>query len=200
MIIYGSRVVHIKSVNPKSIVCPSCGSVGATLLGTYRSHIHIFWIPLLPLNRIGVAHCANCKTEIRKRNMTDEMKKEYQYLKSESRGPIWQFSGVFLILLIALFVNINAYLTKQKEAEYINNPSVGDIYELNMGYKRYSTAKVIEVKKDSLCIVYNIYETNMSSGISDINTEENYSNDIYVISLNDLQYLYSEETIYRIIR
>ena len=60
MIIYGSKAVHLKSAQPPTAVCPSCGQTGTTVLTQgYSKHAHVFWIPLFPIGRIGRDHNVN---------------------------------------------------------------------------------------------------------------------------------------------
>ena len=99
---------------------------------------------------------------------------------------------IAVIAVIAYFASVQ---DKKSERDYIASPEVADVYtvELDNGY--YSTLKVTEVTQDSVFIQPNNYETNKMSGISDIDEEEKYSDEIYVMSKQDLIDMYEEGNI-----
>ena len=88
MIIYGSRAVHLASAQPTSITCPSCGTQGSLVISTFRRHAHIFWIPLFPIGKTGVSQCQHCKQVMKVKEMPNNIRKEYEYVKDEKRGPL----------------------------------------------------------------------------------------------------------------
>lgn len=100
MIIYGSKAVHVKSTQPKTITCPSCGTKGSLVLSLYRKHAHIFWIPLFPIGKKGVSQCQHCKNVLEYKDMPAPIKEEFKILKSEAKGPIWQYAGLVLIAIL----------------------------------------------------------------------------------------------------
>src|SRR5688572_9067139 len=139
MIIYGSRPVHLKSGQSPTLVCPSCGQTGTIFLSAYSKHAHIFWIPLFPIGRFGVSQCQHCKQVLETGAMPHELRREYDNLKAETKVPLWQFSGLGVIAAIIVFATYASGEDKKKEAEYLANPAVGDVYRYNTESKQYST-------------------------------------------------------------
>jgi hypothetical protein len=127
MIIYGNKPVHLKSVQPPTLVCPSCGQTGTIVISAYSKHAHIFWIPLFPIGRLGASQCQHCKQVLELGAMPHEIKREYSNLKAETKVPLWQFSGLGLVAVIIAFTIYSSGEDKKKEAEYLANPVVGDV-------------------------------------------------------------------------
>jgi zinc-ribbon family len=200
MIIYGSKAVHLKSVQPSTVVCPSCGQTGTTVLSTYSKHSHIFWIPIFPFGRMGVSQCQHCKHAIADSKLPHELKREYNNLKAETKVPIWQFSGLGVIAIMAIFISYSSGESKKKEQEYVANPVVGDIYKYKTEKAHYSTLKVISVSADSVFVSPNEYETDKMSGVYKIDKEENYADFSYGISKGDLKQMHTDADIYEIDR
>lgn len=200
MIIYGTRAVHLKSAQPQSIVCPHCGQADTTILSTYSKHAHIFWIPLFPIGKVGYSMCTHCKQTLEYKDMSRDLQQQYNNLKAETRVPIWQFSGLGLI---AVFIAFGAYSSGQEEKnrlEYVANPLAGDVYKYKTDDKSYSTLKVISVSADSVFVSPNKYQTDKMSGIYKIDKAENYPDEAYGISRNDVKQMLSDNDIYDIDR
>lgn len=200
MIIYGSSSVHLKSAQSKTAVCPGCNTKGSLVFSVYSQHAHIYWIPLFPFGKTGGAQCPLCTYSAVGKKMPTEIKKEYDYLKYETKTPVWQFAGLgILLLLISSIVYIGKTHDK-KEMAYITSPTVGDVYEYETPDKTYSTLKVVEISGDSIYLSPNMYETNKRTGIDQIDIDENYSASVYGLLKHDLKSKYDEGTIYGIIR
>lgn len=201
MIIYGHRAVHLKTIQPNHLVCPNCGSKGTIQLSVYRRHAHVFWIPFFPIGKKGISQCQHCKHVMEVKEMPEDVRRAYNELKSESRGPIWQFTGLFLL---ALLFPLGAWFSSQEkktERSYIQSPQVGDVYEYKIESNRYSTFKVMELKQDSLVVVHNEYETDKASGTNDINKEENYDKgEWYSIPKSSIREMYEKGEIFDVNR
>src|SRR5689334_13714031 len=126
MIIYGTKPVHLKTVQPSNVVCPHCGQTGTTMISAYSKHAHIFWIPLFPIGRVGVSQCQHCAQALNDAGMPHELKREYANLKAETRAPLWQFSGLGLIAVLIVFATYQSGENSKKQLEYVANPAVGD--------------------------------------------------------------------------
>src|SRR6187402_2989521 len=175
MIIYGSKPVHLKSVQSPTLVCPNCAQTGTVVLSAFSKHAHIFWIPVFPIGRMGVSQCQHCKQVLELKAMPHELKREYDILKAETKVPLWQFSGLGVIAVIIAFATYSSGEDKKKEAEYLANPVAGDVYRYKTESKQYSTLKVVSVSADSVFVSPNGYETNKMSGIYEIDKAENYA-------------------------
>src|SRR5689334_11457267 len=195
MIIYGTKPVHLKSAQPSTTVCPSCGQTGTIVLSAYSKHAHIFWIPLFPIGRLGVSQCQHCKQALDDAAMPGELKREYNNLKAETRVPIWQFLGLALIGLLAIWITYNSGEEKKKQLGYVANPAVGDVYKYRTENRSYSTLKVTSISADSVFVSPNNYESDKASGVYKIEKEENYADFSYGISKEDLKKMHAEDEI-----
>ena len=109
MLIYGTKAVHLKTEELKNSICPSCGTQGSLILSVFRKHAHVFWIPLFPIGKKGMSQCQHCKNLLEPKEMPETIKREYDNLKNKVKGPIWQFIGLVLIVLLFIWVDqINA--------------------------------------------------------------------------------------------
>lgn len=200
MIIYGSKVVHLKTVNSKTATCPSCNTKGSINISVFRRHAHIFWIPLFPIGKKGMSECSHCKNVLKTKEMPERIKNEYLQLKSDTKGPLWQFAGLALIIV---FIAWGIYTSEEQnklEKVYINAPKKGDVYKYKIKTGVYSTLKVVNVTKDSVFVSPNDYEINSMSKIYKIDKSENYPDYSYGISNNELKNMYESGKIYGINR
>ncbi|WP_242204255.1 hypothetical protein [Aestuariivivens insulae] len=204
MIIYGAKDVHLKTVKSTTGICPNCKIKGELSINIFRRHAHIFWIPLFPLWKKGISECSHCKKVMKYREMPESVKLEYQNLKIKTKGPIWQFIGIILIIVLALGVTaMNKFGSKsyQKEKlELFASPLKGDVYEYEIRTGKYSTLKVKHVSADSIFFSPNNYESSSLIRLYKINKEENYSDKIYSMSREKLKAMYTKGKIFGVKR
>ena len=103
MIIYGSKLAHLKSEQSRNTTCESCDSKGTVVFSVFSKHVHVFWIPLFPVGKKVFSECLHCKKVLKTKEMPNDFKQEYKIIKSDSKVPVWQFSGLILIVLIILW-------------------------------------------------------------------------------------------------
>ncbi len=200
MIIYGWRSAHLHTAKSQTAVCPSCNTKGSTIISVYSKHAHIFWIPLFPYGKTGVTECQHCKLVMKKKEMPDDIKSEYNNLKGDHKPHIWQYAGLLLIsFLVVWFIYIGKQ-GKKMDQEYLVAPAIGDIYEFKTESGYYSTLKVMQVTADSVIVAPNDYEIEKKSRIYKIDKEENYPEYTYGISKTDLKKMYDSKEIYDINR
>ncbi|WP_109302119.1 zinc-ribbon domain-containing protein [Aquimarina sp. AU474] len=195
MIIYGGKAVHLKSVQSKTGICPSCKTQGSLLISVFRKHAHVFWIPLFPIGKKGISQCQHCKNVLKTNEMPKPIKREYDNLKNRTKGPIWQFSGLGIIVILMAWGSYASAADKKQESEYITFPKEGDIYEYKIKTGSYSTLKVISVSKDSVFISPNEYEISKITKIHKIDKPENYAEFSYAISKNKLKEMYDSKEV-----
>jgi len=200
MIIYGSKAVHLKTAQFKTGTCPSCGTQGSLTISVFRKHAHIFWIPLFPIGKKGASQCQHCKNVLETKEMPEPIKREYENLKNETKGPIWQFAGLGIIAILIAWGNYASGEDKKLELEYIKSPQIGDVYEYKIETGSYSTLKVVSVTNDSVFVSPNEYEISKMSKIYKIDKSENYSNLSYGISNNKIKEMYDSGKIFDINR
>ncbi|MDO5664216.1 MAG: zinc-ribbon domain-containing protein [Bacteroidia bacterium] len=201
MIIYGTRAAHLKSARPPHLICSNCNTQGSTTLSVYRQHAHIFWIPLFPLGRKAASQCQHCKQVLEGHQITGEARSEYERLSREARGPIWQFVGLFLIIVFAILATFTNNAEKKADKQFMDNPEVGDVYRYKTESGNYSTMKVAIIEADSIIVYQNEYENTKMSAVHTIEKEENYSEDnMYIFAKQALQEMYEKGEIYDVVR
>ncbi len=200
MIIYGSKAVHLKTVQSKASTCPSCGTQGSLAISVFRKHAHVFWIPLFPIGKKGISQCQHCKNVLETKEMPEPIKREYENLKNETKGPIWQFAGLGLIAILIAWGNYRSGEDKKVELEYIKSPQIGDVYEYKTETGSYSTLKVVRISSDSVFVSPNEYEITQMSKLYKIDKSENYSELSYGISKINLNDMYDLGDIFDINR
>lgn len=200
MIIYGTRSAHLNSIQSHIAVCPNCETKGSTLISIYRRHTHIFWIPIFPLGKSGASHCKHCKVSLRSNEMSEPLKREYQKVKQEAKGPVWQFSGLFLAAALIVMAGFASKNNKASELSYLENPTKNDVYEYKIGPKQYSTMKVMQISKDSVFVSLNDFEISKSTRIYKIDKPENYPNILYGYSKQEISTMYHSGKIFDINR
>ena len=200
MIIYGTKAVHLKTTKFPRATCTSCNTQGSLNFSIYSRHAHIFWIPVFPYGKKGFSQCEHCKQELKLKEMPESYKREYDKLKDEVRTPIWQFSG--LVLLISLFgwVAVSAENDKTNALEYIAAPAVGDVYEFKTEEGDYSTMKVARVDADSVYVLQNNYAIGKKTRMYKIDKEENYATETYGISRAEIQQMHTNKIIFDVNR
>lgn len=199
MIIYGTKPVHLKTIENKIVKCGNCDRQGYMAFHYSSSHFHVFWIPMFPYIRKGGSSCSNCGEELKPKHMPEHVKRAYKETKKSVKLPIWQFSGLALIaLIIAYSVYASGKTSDQKEA-YIASPRAGDVYsyETETGY---STLKVAEVTSDSLYVIPNEYEVDGVMGVYKLDKPENYADFMYGISRDEIERMHRDSEIYSIKR
>ena len=201
MIIYGTRATHLSTEQMNNETCPNCGTQASVFMSLSSKYAHIFWIPVFPYGKYAASQCQNCKQVLEVKEMPQGFKNHLEEQKAKTKTPIWHFSGLAVILALAVWIYISGENDKKEEQAYLASPQVSAIYEMKTGTKSYTTFKIVGFENDSIIISYNLYETNKMTGISDIDKPENYDEeDLYLFSKNELLKMYEEGTIYDINR
>lgn len=171
MIIYGSKATEILTENIKEN-CSHCDTQNSVEMTIFQKYAHVFWIPFFPFSKTGMTQCTHCKQLLEKDEFNDKLINRYKTLKSNTKAPIWTFSGLALLgVLIISGVGYNK-INGEKNAELISEPKKGDVYEVKMDNSQYTLFKVDKVAGDSVFVLENMYETNKISGLSDLKDED----------------------------
>ena len=200
MIFYGISPVHLKTAQARNVTCENCNNKNTILFSIYRNHIHIFWIPIFPIHKTGVSQCGHCQQVLKPKQMPQRLKREYQNFKSDAKGPIWQFAGLFLLVCLAAVSVYSIQREKENTEVYFSEPAIGDIYDYRIDYGNYSTMKVVQVTKDTLFMSLNDYVISKSSDIDQIDEAENYPDKVYGIARQELEKMKTDGDILQIDR
>lgn len=197
MIVYGHNSTQIGVENLPHEKCDNCESEGTLSIHTYSSYAHVFWIPLFPYNKYGVAHCSNCNATFEKKQMNEGLKRKYSNVKQLFRAPFWHFSGLIIIAIIISAVFINGKVKESHEIEYIGAPNVGDVYSTEID-NAYSLMKVFYVQDSLVGVIGNEYAINLKSEVDEL-YENDFTDTVYFTQA-ELEGLYNDGTIYEIKR
>ncbi len=190
MIIFGSNSSHLKSEHLTEVACPHCNESDCVDISVFGKYAHVFWIPVFPMGKSGASQCQHCKQTLKEKEMPQTFKSAFSTFKSQLKTPFWHFSG---LLIIALFVGWMAFAgskNKKDNQAFINSPQVGDVYEYKTEGDYYSLMKVTEVSSQEIVFVTNKFEVARSSKLYTIDKAENFLEEEYQISRQDLQDLY----------
>lgn len=200
MLIFGVRSVKVNTARTRKVTCTNCGTKGLVSITIFRKHFHLFWIPMFPVYKTGSSECGNCKNVLEPKEMPQFLKAEYKKIKSDSGGPYWQFVGLALVAVLALYFDHRGKQDKIDEQKYLSAPAIGDVYMYKASRNTYSTMKVVEVDYDSVFVTPNTVSKFRRSKVYFINKPENYSDSSYGISRKRVEEMYNSEEIFNISR
>jgi hypothetical protein len=106
MIIYGVRATKIGALKIDNTPCEYCENTGTQHVVQYGRYFHVFWIPMFPVGRKTFSECVHCKRTQEKKMFSQKLKNALEFKKGELKRPIWHFSGLILICLVILYVNV----------------------------------------------------------------------------------------------
>jgi len=129
--------------------------------------------------------------------MTDLMRLSSDNLKSQSKTPLWTFSGLALIVILITVGVVNDRNKDQRNAKLISSPQSGDVLEVKTKENQYTLFKVDNVRGDSIFLRVHNYETNKIDGLSDLRRKGDsaYSEDLYSIDKKDLKKMFEKGEI-----
>jgi hypothetical protein len=196
MIIYGSRSSHLGTKQLTNEKCPHCGTVGSLIMSTYAKYAHVFWIPIFPLGRTGVSQCQHCKQVLEVKQMPPNIRQYHEVSLAENRIPLWQFSGLALLMVLIAWTVYSSGKDKEEQAVFLASPAKGDVYEMKTEAGNYTLFKIVAIADDSVNVVYNDFEVTKLSGINKIDKDENYPDSIYYsLSLGELKAMFEKGKI-----
>lgn len=203
MIFYGTKGTNIRNGQIINTPCPNCNSNATMNYSYFAKYAHIYMIPFFPYTKLLFVECNNCKKTFSEKELSKDMETKL-IRENEKNGsvkfPLWTFSGAVIVLLLSGFGIYQSKVDDDNEAKYIKDPKKGDVYFMKLKNGFFTTLRIDEVKKDSLYVTYNNYETDLESGIDKINIDENYKNEKYVCDRKVIEDLFKKDTIYTIER
>ncbi|RZS93443.1 hypothetical protein [Aquimarina brevivitae] len=195
MVAYGTNTSRAKSIQSLHAVCSHCDTKGSIQFTLYHWYAYLFWIPMFSLGKKGISECGHCKQTLEAKQMPVSLRNEYDKIKQETKTPLWQFTGIPIVLvIIAAIFYINNEVDKNNNT-YINAPQIGDVYEFKTDTGYYSTLKIVNIVKDSVIVVPNLQEISKRSKLYRINDDTNYSTEHYAIAKSELPRMLSEDII-----
>jgi hypothetical protein len=193
MIIYGTNAKLVKTEYIGE-TCPNCNSLNTMSMSIFQRWAHIFWIPTFPIGKTGASHCTHCQQVLNLKQMPEILRISYDNLKSQTRIPIWTFSGVGVIILIGVAVTISNLHTADKVTKMIPALKAGDILQVKLKDNVYTLARVSRVKGDSVFLLPNQFQTDKATGINDLKSK-GYETQEELLTTADLQEMNKKEQI-----
>lgn len=202
MIFYGTRASTLKNGQIINVDCPNCNTNSTMTYSVFGKYAHVYWIPLFPFEKITAAECNSCKKTYLYKELPQSIQTKLDREK-EKHGiklPIWMFSGVFLILSGIGYGFYSSQKADSDTAEYIKNPTKGDLYYIKLNDGFYTVAKVTSTDKDSVYLRFSNLETDQMSSVDDISKPENFIMGKDGYGRDRLKELFESDTIYTIER
>ncbi|MCG8574343.1 MAG: zinc ribbon domain-containing protein [Flavobacteriales bacterium] len=199
--IYGeSAAQNDRILDLNHITCNNCENQKVLQLHCYTKHIHVMFIPFVTAGKKAIIICSNCGKEYDVSNQSDTIKELVKIEKEHIRIPIWHFSGLAIVALIALSSITYNMWDNEQDAQLVKNPQAGDLYEYKDGAGWYSTFKISQVDKDSVYVFYNMQSINQASAIDEIDKPDSYWPFEESMSREELEQMYEDGEIYEIDR
>jgi len=189
MIFYGTKGAHLKSEKVSVTKCAHCEQQTSYTVSIFGRYAYLYWIPIFPLPKKGVAECDNCKVTLEPKQMDEHLRMKYDNVNRNVKTPITYWIGSLILLAAIAFGIYSVNQHKKDVVEYIKAPQAGDVVE----YKPtdfYSTLKITRVENDSVYFAQNKYEIERQSKIYKIDKASNYTEEVYGISLKDYQKMF----------
>jgi hypothetical protein len=89
------------------------------------------------MRKIGESQCTHCKNVLEPDEMPEQLKREYESIKSVSKGPVWQFAGLGLIVILIVYGYYENGENKKLELQYLKTPLAGDVYSYKWIFRFY---------------------------------------------------------------
>ena len=145
--------------------CPKCRKSNCVQMNVYQLYGCIFFIPFIPSNKTGISTCGNCKQVLKLHEMPASFKLSYDNLKSGTKTPLWNFTGLVLILVAGAFFFL---WDRSKMDKYLKNPQKGDVYEVALKSGDYTLYKVEKIQNDSVYFIASKFQTNEASDLDEL--------------------------------
>lgn len=202
MILYGTKATSIKTGQIRNVDCPDCQTNCSMNYNVFGKYGHVYWIPFFPVDRITLTECNSCKKTFEYKDLPENVKNKFKKEREREplRYPIWMFTGIFIIIGLFGFGYYSSRQTDADNAQFIKNPKVGDVYHIKLGNGRYTTARVDKVSRTDVYLTNNDYETNLTTGIDEIDVAKNYTTSKDTVSILALQDAFKAESIIEINR
>lgn len=167
MLVYGTRTKIIKTeyiADP----CPNCKAQGSMQMNIWQQWAHAFWIPFFPITKIGSTECTRCHQVLSFEKMPLTLRVTCDNMKAQTNRPVWTFTGIGVMVVTAIVVNVSERQTANKVTQMISSLKKNDILHIKLKDNVYTLAKVSRVKKDSVFLFANNYQIDRAADINDL--------------------------------
>jgi hypothetical protein len=169
--------------------CTKCEAQRTLRASVHQKFFHIFWAPCFPIEKTGAIYCTNCNVVVPQERLIPHFKNLYLQVQAKAKAPWWSFLGpMFLVFIITVLI-VESKIKSSYSEDYINLPEKKDLYEVVTEDNNYTLYFVKDVSNDSVYVLINEYQTNLPSGLTDLESK-NYKPEVYAISKKDLKSMY----------
>lgn len=148
----GRQTYIFERVRKSTVACVNCRSFDLKVK-IYKECFHFYYLPLIPLKTsLTSVHCKNCGRIVFSKQIEEELGKTI-------KTPIWFYSGIILIGLLAVMVLSIISFGSKKTEDYFLHPKKGDVYHVSLtkfDKNYFFFYKLIEIKVDTFVV----YPTN----------------------------------------
>lgn len=213
MIFFGSKGKTVSGDVVEGVQCPNCENRQFITFGIIR-YFHLYWIPTFPTSKTVGIECTHCKRTLVGKELPEDLAKKIKPMVFSKKNVVPMFSGLIVIACLILF---GAYLAQQediKEAAYIEQPALNDLYivdftkiftDVDPGYK-YGLMKIHQISADQAEFQVSKLVYNKTSVVrKDIRDGKTYSDSYYddeslYVDIGNLQSMMDSGAIYSIER
>jgi hypothetical protein len=193
VIVYGTKSTQLAK-EPVIEKCPNCGTANSVDMYVFQKYFHVFWIPVFPTGKLAVSECSHCKQVLKQKEMPFQIKASIDGVKSQTKTPVWTFSGLALLAILITAMVINDKQKNELNAKLILEPRSGDIFEVKTESNNYTLYKVEKIEGDSVILAVNNYETNKVSGLYELKVK-GFSTELYSFHKNELKQMLADGEI-----
>lgn len=130
MIIFGTRGKVTSGDELMTEVCPDCGHSLHRTFGITR-YVHVFWIPVFPYRRRAGLVCSHCQLSRVGKDLPPRVDEAIRPRLFGLPRLLPYFTGLFLLAALVAWWNWDDARTLERHLALINDPRVGDIYEVD---------------------------------------------------------------------
>jgi hypothetical protein len=152
----------------------------------YGRYGHIFWIPMFPIGKTGISVCNNCSQVLKLDAMQPQLRLAYDNLKSHAKIPVWHFSGLGIIALIIIGVNISEGQRADRVTKLVHDLKTNDIIEVKLKEDQYTLFNILKADRDSVFFIASQYQSTEESGLSDLKNKEFAIDSVYTVPKQNL--------------
>lgn len=200
LLIIGTRSIEIKRGNLSGTICPKCNEVSDFDYFVYSKYTYITLIPLFPVGKEAFIVCQKCNQIIDVKDIDDISVEKLVSENTNLKNPIWTYFGSFVLALVIFYGIYNFFKSNNETEEYIQNPTVNDVYCIKDGKGFYYTFRIDSISNDSIYATENDFQVGLPYEIDEINQPKNYNKIKINYSKAELENLYKEDVITSIIR
>ncbi|RZJ50936.1 MAG: zinc-ribbon domain-containing protein [Flavobacterium sp.] len=198
---YGTKATNLKNGQITNVDCPNCETNVSMIYSVYGKYAHLYLIPFFPVKKLTFTECYSCKKTFEQADLSSSIQQKLEREKEKNgiKTPIWMFSGLFIIAIIAVMGFYSSHQTDVDTENFIKNPKAGDVYYLNSTDGFFTTMKINGISKDSLNVSLNNMEIDKKTEMYKIDVDSNYTNKSSIAKKDALK-LYTDKEIFEVRR